>query len=124
MIKLKSKLSKKHGSNSNLDSQIDFGRNSDENIVSSMVKRFGMLLASPEETVILQGDESIDMYYIIQGDCTVNITEHDQKEHVAVKLLSPGRYFGEIGLIYSCVRTASIIKSRVPSGPPVHSVML
>lgn len=49
------------------------------------------------------------MYYIIQGDCTVNITEHDKKEHVAVKLLSPGRYFGEIGLIYGCVRTASII---------------
>ena len=39
----------------------------------------------------------------------MNIVEHDQKEHVAVKLLSPGSYFGEIGLIYGCLRTASIV---------------
>ena len=68
-----------------------------------------MMLTSPEETVLQQGDDSNDMYYIIQGDCTLNILEHDQKESVGVKLLSAGQYFGEIGIIYECPRTASII---------------
>jgi CRP-like cAMP-binding protein len=49
------------------------------------------------------------MYFIIRGDCTINIIEHDRKEYTAIKLLSQGSYFGEVGCIYNCPRTASVI---------------
>ena len=48
------------------------------------------------------------MYFIIQGDCIVNIIEHNRREYQAVKLLVEGSYFGEIGCIYECKRTASV----------------
>ena len=49
------------------------------------------------------------MYFLSKGDCVVNIKDQNNKEHVAIRLLTEGDYFGEVGMIYSCVRTASVI---------------
>jgi len=49
------------------------------------------------------------MYWISQGDCAVNIIEQDRQERIAVRLLVEGDHFGEIGLIYNCCRSASIV---------------
>jgi CRP-like cAMP-binding protein len=38
--------------------------------------------------------------FIIQGDCAVNFTDHNGKEHFAFKSLSEGDHFGEISVIY------------------------
>lgn len=46
--------------------------------------------ASPEETIIKQDDPSEDMYYISQGDCTVNIRNEKREDLVAFKLLVDG----------------------------------
>ena len=56
-----------------------------------------------------QDDPSTDMYYIMQGDCTVNIVDEQRIEHVAIKLLVEGSHFGEIGMIFKSPRTATII---------------
>jgi CRP-like cAMP-binding protein len=48
------------------------------------------------------------MYFLSKGDCVVNIKDTRGQEHSAVKLLTEGDYFGEIALIYSCPRTASV----------------
>jgi CRP-like cAMP-binding protein len=49
------------------------------------------------------------MYFIMKGDCVVNITDAEQFTHQAVDLLTEGCHFGEIQLIYKCKRTASIV---------------
>ena len=49
------------------------------------------------------------MYFIIQGECVINIMDHEEKTHQAIKLLVEGSHFGEIGLIYKRKRTADVI---------------
>ena len=80
-----------------------------EVFISNLVSKLGTVFSTPEEGLIFQGEDSYEMFFIIQGDCAVNIKEHDLQEHTAVRLLVEGDHFGEIGLIYKCPRTASII---------------
>jgi CRP-like cAMP-binding protein len=39
----------------------------------------------------------------------VNIRDHDNKYHLAIKLLVEGDLFGEIGLINNCARTSEVV---------------
>lgn len=51
------------------------------------------------------------MYVLAKGACEVLIT--DQKKNTQrMKILRPGDYFGEIGLIYGCIRTATIKSTK------------
>ena len=49
------------------------------------------------------------MYFIAMGDVAVNIRDTNREELVAVKLLVEGDHFGEIGVLYECRRTATIV---------------
>ena len=61
-------------------------------------------LFSPEETVVGQGHENSQMYYIMSGDCIANVKEdRTNKEHIAHTLLSEGDHFGEISILYDCL---------------------
>ena len=64
---------------------------------------------SPEEIIIAQHEISSEFYYIMQGDCVVNFTDIDGKLHVAYNCLSVGHHFGEIGMMYKCNRTCTIL---------------
>ena len=75
----------------------------------TLLSRMGTFLTSPEEEIFKQGDDSEEIFYIIQGDCVLNITEHDLKTNNAVKLMVEGDHIGEIGIIYKCKRTASVV---------------
>jgi len=80
-----------------------------DQFLHSLVDKLGTCFTTPEEVVLKQGEEMEDMYWIQQGDCAVNIKEHDRQERVAVRLLVEGDHFGEIGMMYKCKRTASVI---------------
>lgn len=43
------------------------------------------------------------------GDCAVNIRDVTNEELVAVRLLVEGDHFGEIGVMFECKRTATIV---------------
>ena len=61
----------------------------------------------PEDTVIKQGDDPQDFFFLSKG--TVDVQVIDQKgEQQLVKNLEIGEYFGEIGLLYDIKRTATI----------------
>jgi CRP-like cAMP-binding protein len=75
----------------------------------TLLSELGTFLTTPEEEIIKQGDEASDMFFIIQGDCVLNIVEDDLKSYDAVKVMVEGDHIGEIGLIYKCKRTASVI---------------
>jgi CRP-like cAMP-binding protein len=49
------------------------------------------------------------MFFISQGDCVVNIKDHNLKECQVHALLIEGDHFGEISLVYGCKRTATVI---------------
>ena len=48
------------------------------------------------------------MFFIQFGFCIVNIFDQNNVKHTNFNLLSEGDHFGEISLIYKCLRTASI----------------
>ena len=64
---------------------------------------------SPEEMIFKQHDGSYEMFYITSGDCVVNIIDNENKNIIGHRLLVEGDHFGEIGLIYKCNRTASVV---------------
>ena len=66
----------------------------------------------PEEVVIKQGEVGDNMYFIIQGDCTVNMVDYNRNTRTAFKLLVDGNMFGELAIIYNCTRTASIVSKN------------
>jgi len=43
------------------------------------------------------------------GDCAVNVIDENRENHIAYKLLVEGDHFGEIGVVYDCCRTATIV---------------
>ena len=43
------------------------------------------------------------------GDCAVNVIDENRETHIAYKLLVEGDHFGEIGVVYDCCRTATIV---------------
>jgi len=73
------------------------------------VSKLGTCFASPEETIMKQNEDSDAMYFITQGDCTVDITDEEKVHHVAIKLLVEGQHFGEIGVVFNTKRTATVI---------------
>ena len=48
------------------------------------------------------------MYIIAKGEVKVMVTDEKKRSNF-IKALRPGEFFGEISLIYGCVRTASVI---------------
>lgn len=73
-----------------------------EQFLTTVVSKLDTCFASPEETIMKQDDEPDFMYYISQGDCTVNIRDENRNENVAARILVEGKHFGEIGIIYGC----------------------
>jgi CRP-like cAMP-binding protein len=49
------------------------------------------------------------MFYIINGDCVVNVTDHKRVTHTAIRFLVEGDHFGEISLLYGCQRSCSVV---------------
>jgi len=88
-------------------------KNDDEyftnDFLEMIVGKLGTCFATPEESVIKQGEDGFDMFFISKGDCAVNITDEKGMEHIAVSLLVTGDHFGEVSLVYKCKRTATVI---------------
>ena len=59
------------------------------------------------EVVIAQGDPADDLYAVLSGELEVDIAGADGT-HEVVGSVGPGGFFGEIGLIHSVPRTATV----------------
>lgn len=68
---------------------------------------------TPQEYVLKEGDPALSMYWILKG--TVSVTSPDGDSVYAE--LSPGAFFGEIGILFNRPRTATVVaRSRVLLG--------
>ena len=52
------------------------------------------------------------MYLVARGECVVNIRDENNKIVKNFKILGPADYFGEIGLVYGCKRTATVVSRK------------
>ena len=77
--------------------------------MDTIVSKLSTVFSTPEESIFHQDDNSDGIYYIAIGDCAVNIRNQQREELIAVRLLVEGDHFGEIGTIYDCKRTATIV---------------
>lgn len=62
---------------------------------------------TPQEYVLKDGDPALSMYWILKG--TVSVTSPDGDSVYAE--LSPGAFFGEIGILFNRPRTATVVAS-------------
>ena len=65
----------------------------------------------PEDEIIKQGDDGMNLYFLEKGSVLVYI-ENDNHVKRFVKELKIGSMFGEISLVYDCKRTASILSKN------------
>ena len=54
--------------------------------------------------VVKIGDVAREMFFVLSG--TVSIVDADNQE---IRILQPGTFFGELGLIYNTPRTANVV---------------
>lgn len=68
---------------------------------------------TPQEYVLKEGDPALSMYWILKG--TVSVTSPDGDSIYAE--LTPGAFFGEIGILFNRPRTATVVaRTRVLLG--------
>lgn len=79
--------------------------------IGALVTRLSTALASPDDVLVDQNDETHDMYLIAKGECMVKITSSHAKLE-EWKTLRPGDYFGEIAMIYESKRTAQVMSVK------------
>ena len=76
-------------------------------IIDFLINDLSTLLYLPEDTIICQGQNGANFFFIAKGDCEVWVKDH-LKNNQFVKQLIQGEYFGEIALLNSCQRTATV----------------
>ena len=63
----------------------------------------------PEEEIITQGDEGLDMFFLSKGDCVIMVKNEFGEMKMLSHLITTGDHFGEISLIYKCKRTSTVL---------------
>jgi CRP-like cAMP-binding protein len=84
--------------------RVPFFHARDENFVRSIILRLKPCIYAPGDLIIAQGDLAKRMYFIKHGCCEV--VSGDGK-HI-YNTLNTGQFFGEVALLWSGLRTASV----------------
>jgi CRP-like cAMP-binding protein len=72
-----------------------------------LIQKLRIKFVSPETKLISQGEDGNLFFYLVKGLCEVEVYDEKKRPH-RVKVLEPGRYFGELALLYNTLRTASV----------------
>ena len=70
--------------------------------ITYVVKKMKMCKTDPNTYIFKQSDPSFSYYVILEGQCRVQINK------IKKKRLIPGDSFGDLGIVYSAPRSASI----------------
>ncbi len=58
--------------------------------------------------IVTEGDDSHSLYFLLEGQVKVYLNDDNGKE-IIINMHKPGDFFGELGLVKSIPRTASIV---------------
>jgi CRP-like cAMP-binding protein len=76
-------------------------------ILNLVLPELTILLFTPEDTIIRQGETAENVYFVCRGEWEVFVRDQRDKEKW-VRELKQGSYFGEVALLKEWVRTASV----------------
>jgi hypothetical protein len=102
------------GVNININKPIEVSKpvTQKERVINKLVATMGAQFSTPEFKLIREGDPCDSMYFLQHGDCVVSVRDHNLKQASAIRLLTEGSLFGEIGLIYEGARRSAEIVCR------------
>lgn len=81
--------------------------NSESQLTKSLVYTLNSKFKSPEFEIIEEGAQPDYMYFLVYGEVCVLVTDQNNVKH-EICYLHPGAHFGEIGMIYNILRTATV----------------
>lgn len=74
----------------------------------AIVMRLNQRLYKPEEVIVEEGTVSDSMFFVVRGEVCVWVVD-EFKDRRPICFLGDGAHFGEVGLVYKTLRTATII---------------
>lgn len=87
--------------------RIPLFKNTGEKFLSEIATKLEVLVATPGDFFFKKGDNGEEMFLIISGE--VEVLDDD---HNVLAVLSDGNHFGEVALVSSDIRTASVRASQ------------
>jgi CRP-like cAMP-binding protein len=72
----------------------------------------GTLLVSPENMIFEKGEKSNSMLWVTSGDCIVIHTDNFNRLIYKKRLIVRGDHIGEIGCLFNCNRTCSVMSTN------------
>lgn len=76
-------------------------------IIIKLIQGIFPSLQQPDDEIVTQGDVANSFYFIAEGKCSINYTNH-KREDVYQGELGKSDYFGEVGLIHECLRSVTV----------------
>eukprot|EP01091_Cochliopodium_minus_P020082 TRINITY_DN8659_c0_g1_i1.p1 TRINITY_DN8659_c0_g1~~TRINITY_DN8659_c0_g1_i1.p1 ORF type:complete len:613 (+),score=170.22 TRINITY_DN8659_c0_g1_i1:1-1839(+) len=92
--------------NKEIVEKVEFFKNCNNNLISSIVTHLKPIVSVPGEYIIKAGDIGKEMFFISSGACEVVIETKEGPKTVAI--LKEGSFFGESALLFQEKRNASI----------------
>jgi len=89
-------------------SDFDLFNKLEENEISNVLSHIHSRTFRKNTQIITEGDGSHSLYFLLDGKIKVYLNDDSGKE-IIINIHKPGDFFGELGLIKSIPRTASIM---------------
>lgn len=83
----------------------------DTEVADWIITKIKYKYCRPEEKIVVQGEPGKSLYFIASGQCEVWVLDENRQAH-KVKRLGLGQHFGEVALLYSRPRSASVIATN------------
>lgn len=80
----------------------------DTEVADQIITKLAYKYCQPEEAIIVQGEPAYSLFFISTGKCEVWVLDEYKQPHRG-KHLTLGQHFGELALLYSRPRSASVL---------------
>ena len=80
-------------------------------LIEKLTKRLKICTFTPEDEIVIQGQDGENLYIISKGECIVSVANH-LNINKNIWILKTGDIFGEVALIYNWKRTATVKTSN------------
>ncbi len=66
----------------------------------------------PEDSIVTQNEQGKALFFLEKGNLSVFVSEDGKVKRRYVRSLPVGAMFGEIGVVFQCKRTASVVSKN------------
>jgi hypothetical protein len=98
--KLRKSLANRFFDGVHLKKEIQVNMPDANDFMESLNEKMGIMFTTPEISIIDQDESGDDMFFILNGDCIVDMVDYESKLHETHRILVASDYFGEIALLH------------------------